>query len=87
MMNEFITVPCIVVIAYFIGYAFKTFWPNADKFTPIVCGSVGLILGIVIYITVPDMAIADNWPTAAAIGITSGLAATGANQIYKQFTK
>ena len=86
-MNDFVSIPCIVVISYFIGYAFKTFFPKADKYTPIVSGSVGAILGVVIFFTVPEINIASNWPTALAIGITSGLAATGANQIYKQFTK
>lgn len=88
-MNDFLTLPCIVVIAYFIGFTVKTIVPNnkANKYIPIVCGFVGAALSIAIYITIPQLIPADNWATAVAIGILSGLAATGANQIKKQLTK
>ena len=35
---------------------------------------------------VPDFP-ADDYITAVAVGIVSGLAATGANQVYKQLSK
>lgn len=60
--------------------------PIDDKWIPVICGVVGLFLGIV------GMMIMDDYPasdfiTAAAVGVVSGLAATGAHQIYKQLKK
>ena len=58
-----------------------------DSIIPVICGVVGAILGVVIFLTIPNFIPADNWAVAVAIGIVSGLSATGANQIYKQLTK
>lgn len=82
----FVPVAAIVVLAFLVGYAWKTAEKLNDKWIPVVCGCVGLILGIV------GRNVIDGFPatdpiTAAAIGVVSGLAATGAHQIYKQLTK
>ena len=82
----FVPVAAIVVLAFLVGYAWKTAERLNDKWIPVVCGCVGLILGIV------GRNVIDGFPatdpiTAAAIGVVSGLAATGAHQIYKQLTK
>ena len=52
----------------------------------VLCFLVGLILGVV------GRTVIDGFPatdpiTAAAIGVVSGLAATGAHQIYKQLSE
>ena len=47
---------------------------------------VGCMLGIVGRFVIPDFPAADII-NAAAVGIASGLAATGANQLYKQLSK
>lgn len=87
-MNDFITLPAIVVICYLIGYAVQTIGNSKfDKFIPIICGVCGAILGIIIFLTIPDYIAADNWASAIATGIVSGFAATGVNQIYKQLEK
>lgn len=39
------------------------------------------------YITIPDYIAAENWAVALAIGIVSGFAATGINQLVKQIKK
>lgn len=84
-MNEFVALPAIVVICYLIGFACKTIGNGKiDKFIPIICGTCGAVLGIAIFLTVPDYIAAENWAVAIAIGIVSGFAATGVNQIYKQ---
>ena len=58
--------------------------PLDDKWIPCVCGVTGCILGIVAYlIKIPDFP-ANDVINAAAVGIVSGLAATGINQIGKQ---
>lgn len=77
----------ITLVAYLIGFAWKTADPLPDKWIPVVCGAVGCVLGIIAYIIkVPDFP-ANDIITAAAVGIVSGFAATGINQIYKQFKK
>ena len=52
-----------------------------------ICGFVGGGLAVVVFKTIPNYIPADNWLMALAIGIVSGFAATGINQIYKQFTQ
>lgn len=84
-MADFITLPAIVVVCYLIGFACKTIGNGAiDRFIPIICGTCGAVLGMIIYFTIPDYMAAENWAVALAIGIVSGFAATGINQIYKQ---
>ena len=76
-------VGAISVICYLIGQAVKVS-PLDDKYIPVICGISGAILGVVaMYSSMPDFP-ANDILTAIAIGIVSGLAATGANQIYKQ---
>lgn len=84
-MTEFVAFPAIVVICYLVGIGFKTIGNDkTDKFIPLICGIVGAILGLVMFLTIPNFIPADNWAVAIAIGIVSGLSATGANQIWKQ---
>ena len=84
-MTEFVSFPAIVVMCYLVGVICKTFNnEKLDKFIPVICGSFGGILGIVIYLTIPNFIPAENWAVAVCVGIVSGFAATGINQIYKQ---
>lgn len=84
-MTEFVAFPAIVVICYLVGLICKTVGNGKlDKYIPIICGTVGAILGVIIFLTIPNFIPAENWAVAIAIGIVSGLSATGANQIYKQ---
>ena len=49
-----------------------------------ICGALGGLLGLAaMYINVPDFPAADPL-TALAVGIVSGLAATGADLVIKQ---
>ena len=84
-MTEFVAFPAIVVICYLVGIGLKAVGTEElNKFIPVICGIVGAILGITMFLTIPNFIPADNWAVAIAIGIVSGLSATGANQIYKQ---
>lgn len=56
-----------------------------NKWLPVICGGLGAILGVVGMRVMPDFP-ADDILTAIAVGIVSGLAATGAHQIYKQLS-
>lgn len=68
----------ISVICYLIGEIVKATGLD-NKWIPAICGVVGLALGIVGMFVMPEFP-ADDFMTAAAIGIVSGWAATGANQ-------
>lgn len=81
------TVAAITVICYLVGLVVKASPFNNDKYIPIACGLVGAVLGLVaLYTGVQDFPAADPL-TAVSVGIVSGLAATGINQITKQLTK
>lgn len=87
-MTEFVAFPAIVVMCYLVGMICKSFKnEKLDSFIPDIVGVVGAILGVVIFLTIPNFIPADNWAVAIAIGIVSGLSATGINQIYKQLKK
>lgn len=82
---EFATVASIVVICYLIGVGVKTS-PLNDKFIPLIVGTCGGILGVVGLYIMPGFPV-DNILDAVAVGISSGLAATGAHQAIHQLAK
>ena len=84
-MNGAVTVVSIVVICYLIGMIVKTS-PLKDEWIPVIVGVFGGILGVVGMYVIPDFP-AHDILNAIAVGITSGLASTGANQVYKQLKK
>ena len=80
------SVTAITVIAYLIGQGCKAIEHIPNQWIPIICGVVGAVLGMVGLNTMPDFPATDP-VTAVAVGIVSGFAATGINQIYKQLGK
>ena len=74
-------VAAITVICYLAAEIVKVTSLD-NKWIPVICGISGGILGIAALFWMPDF---PDVLTAAAVGIVSGLAATGANQIFKQF--
>lgn len=80
------TVMAIVVITYLVGLAVKAIPAIKDELIPVIVGVTGAILGVVGMYVMPDFP-ANDILNAIAIGIVSGLASTGVNQIYKQATK
>ena len=68
---------------YLIGYASKQIPQVKDNIIPIIVGVAGGILGIAGMFVIPGYP-ADNILDAIAVGIVSGMASTGVNQIYKQ---
>ena len=81
----FVTVPAILVICYLVCEVFKTTKLD-NKFLPVVAGICGAVLGVVAMNIMPEFP-ATDYMTATAIGIVSGLAATGVNQIAKIVNK
>lgn len=84
-MPEFATVAGITVICFLIGIAVKAS-PLDDKFIPIIVGVCGAALGVAGLFTMPAFPV-DNVIDAVAVGIASGLAATGLHQIGKQLSE
>ena len=76
-------VAAISVIAWLVGETVKLL-PLDNRWIPVICGVCGGALGIVGMRVMPDFP-AHDLMSAAAVGIVSGLAATGADQIGKQF--
>lgn len=80
------TVMAIVVITYLVGLGAKNISTIKDEAIPVIVGVCGGILGIVGMFVMPDFP-AHDVLNAIAIGIVSGLASTGANQVWKQAKK
>lgn len=84
MLNSLIaTVGAITVISYLVGAACKAAEKVPDKFIPVIVGTTGAVLGVIGMKTMADFP-AQDILNAIAVGIASGLASTGANQIVKQ---
>ena len=80
------TVAAIIVICYLIGMTAKASRLD-NKWIPIICGVSGGIIGaLALLFGMPDFP-ANDYFTAAAVGIMSGLTATGINQVTKQMGK
>lgn len=80
------TVLAIVVICYLAGLGAKMCKNIKDEAIPLIVGIVGGILGVVGMYVIPDFP-AQDILNAIAVGIVSGLASTGVNQVYKQSKK
>lgn len=74
----------ITVICYLVAQVVKA-TPLDNKWLPILCGLAGAVLGVVGLRVMQEFP-AQDMLTAAAVGIVSGLAATGVNQVYKQLS-
>ncbi len=85
MELELASVASVTVICYLAGIAMKASALDS-KWIPLVCGVLGAVLGVVGYCTMPDFPASEPLG-AVAVGIVSGLAATGVHQIGKQLGK
>ena len=80
------SVAAIIVICYLAAQVVKATALD-NKWLPVICGVLGGALGAAcLALNIPDFP-ATDYITAVAVGIVSGLAATGANQVYKQLSK
>lgn len=76
------SVAAITVICYLAGQFVKVSRLD-NKYIPVIVGVLGGILGVVGLYIMPDFPAGDI-VTAVAVGIVSGLAATGIDQVGKQ---
>ena len=85
---DYTSVPIIVLCSYIVGEIYKVIFKrkkDAYKLIPILVAIVGGVLGVLIYLTSPEMIFnVDNLWIALGIGIISGFSSTGTNQIVKQ---
>ena len=79
-------IPAITIICYLIAESVKA-TPLDNKWLPTICGFLGAVLGVVALYISPKIIPATDILTAIAIGIVSGLAATGAHQAFHQWSK
>lgn len=88
---EIVSIPVITVICYMAGEFFKLVVLRKKKrfkYIPVIVGGIGGALGLIIYFVSPELLLNITNPfTAIAIGIMSGLASTGTNELVKQFLK
>lgn len=76
----------IVVICYLVGLGAKASSNISDSLIPVIVGVAGGVLGAVGMYVMPEFP-ANDIMTAIAVGIVSGLASTGVNQLWKQAIK
>lgn len=87
---QIISVPIIAMLVYWTINIIKYTINNNEKFKrfiPLVSAGMGVVFGIVAFYTTPDIMPANNILMAVLIGGSSGLTATGTNQIFKQLNK
>ena len=88
-MEEFVSIPSIVLIVYMIIEVIKICTKNevVSKLFPAISCVLGMGLGILAFYLCPAVIPANNVLSAILIGGSSGLSATGTNQIIKQLTQ
>ncbi|MGI6213634.1 MAG: phage holin family protein [Christensenellales bacterium] len=93
MMNAFaqcFTTPAITAIVYMIIEVYKSVIQENEKYRriiPLIALFSGMVLGILAFLVSPEIMPSGNILGAIFIGGCNGLAATGANQVYKQLKK
>lgn len=80
-----VSVAAITVVCYLIAQAVKATALD-NKWLPVICGALGGILGVAGLYVMPDFPAGDIL-TAVAVGIVSGLAASGAYDIVAGIVK
>ena len=90
MYNEITIIPALAAIVYTIIDITKTALGGDDKFSrfiPLIACTLGAVCGVVAFYCVPGVMETENLLVAIILGASSGLSATGTNQIAKQLTK
>lgn len=91
MIMEITSIPVIAIICYLVGEFFKLVIlkkKSRYKYIPVIVGSIGGVLGLMIYFISPELLLNTTNPfVAITIGIISGLASTGGNELVKQILK
>lgn len=87
---EYVGIPTIVIVCYLVGEIMKLILRKKKRFKyiPVIVGSVGGILGLIIFYVSSDLMFKVLNPfMALSKGIVCGLASTGGNEVIKQILK
>ena len=90
MFNEIATIPALAAIVYTLIDVTKPAIGGDEKFRrfiPLIALVLGAICGVVAFYCVPGVMETENLLVAIILGASSGLSATGTNQVAKQLTK
>ena len=90
MFNEIATIPALAAIVYTLIDVTKTALGGDEKFRrfiPLIALVLGALCGVVAFYCVPGVMDTENLLIAIVLGASSGLSATGTNQVAKQLTK
>lgn len=87
--ESFITPGLVILFYIFAEIAKRTFLKTDKKrkLIPLICTSIGAILGIILFYLAPETLGVTGIFDSIAICAISGLAATGCNQLYKQISR
>lgn len=89
-MENLSTVPFIIFAVYFIVWLLKKFVFKTDESRrnlPPIAGATGIAIALAFYFFAPDELYFNGIVDAATQGASSGFAAVGFNQLYKQWKK
>ena len=84
------TSPFIIFIVYFLIWGIKTLFLKSNesrKHIPPIAAALGCAIAIALHYGDPTVLNASNITDACVTGITSGFAAVGFNQVFKQYKK
>lgn len=88
---EIICVPLIVSLTYAIIEFYKKVIAKQNetlnRIIPLIGLALGALAGVVCFYAMPEIIVANNLLSAIIVGASSGLSATGCNQIFKQLKK
>jgi hypothetical protein len=87
---EYGSLPIIVLMCYIFSEIYKVIFKDKErlyKLIPLIAALFGGLLGVIIFYTSKEIIQTDNLYKAIEIGIISGFASTGTNQVIKQLMK
>ena len=90
MSYEIAIIPALAAIVYTLIDVTKTALGGDEKFKrfiPLIAMVLGAVCGVVAFYCVPGVMETENLLVAVILGASSGLSATGTNQVAKQLTK
>lgn len=88
--TDFTAIPALAAIVYTIIDIAKTAMGGDEKFKrfiPLIACALGAVCGVIAFYCVPGVMETENLLVAIILGASSGLSATGTNQVVKQLTQ
>lgn len=89
-MNDITTIPALAAIVYTVIDIVKTLRGDDERFKrliPLIACVLGAVCGAVAFFCIPGVMNTENLLVAMILGASSGLSATGTNQVVKQLTR